>query len=222
MPEGQGWNPLRGVMDAYKAHAAKFKEGGEYGTRTGDQQAETAYQRATGAANEGGVGQSDPALEEISRSASTGRARQMSQDFDPADPESVKRMQQQLNRGGYTDKYGNALEEDGRMGELTTGAMRKMQGDRNPQERYQANSRLGTNDETIQDEESARLNLRGAAPVTQPGGDPVIANPDQIPPSSGGEDEGSFWSNIFGRGRETGGRGSGENRFGVGQGGRFR
>ena len=49
MEEKQRWNPLRGVMDAYKSHAAKFKEGGEYGQRTGDQQAERAYQDASGA-----------------------------------------------------------------------------------------------------------------------------------------------------------------------------
>ena len=101
--------------------------------KTGDEQAEIAYGDAESAANEGGVGAGNPAMEEISRSASTGRARQMSQDFDPADSDSVLRMQQMLNRGGYTDKYGNALEEDGRMGELTTSAMRRMQGDRNPE-----------------------------------------------------------------------------------------
>jgi hypothetical protein len=197
MEEKQRWNPLRGVMDAYKSHAAKFKEGGEYGQQTGDQQAERAYQDASGAANEGGVGQENPAMNEISRSASTGRARQMSQDFDASDPESVMRMQQQLNRGGYTDRYGNALEEDGKMGELTTGAMRKMQGDRNPEAAYEARGELGVSGD-LQNKESADLNLRGEAPVTEPD-----------------KKEMSFMDKIFGS------RGSGENRFGTPQGGRF-
>ena len=203
MEEKQRWNPLRGVMDAYKSHAAKFKEGGEYGQQTGDQQAERAYQDASGAANEGGVGQENPAMNEISRSASTGRARQMSQDFDASDPESVMRMQQQLNRGGYTDRYGNALEEDGKMGELTTGAMRKMQGDRNPEAAYEARGELGVSGD-LQNKESADLNLRGAAPVTEQ------------------EEGGSWWDNMFrGSGEQGGGRGDGGNRFGAGQGGRF-
>ena len=203
MEEKQRWNPLRGVMDAYKSHAAKFKEGGEYGQRTGDQQAERAYQDASGAANEGGVGMGSPNMNEISRSASTGRARQMSQDFDASDPESVMRMQQQLNRGGYTDRYGNALEEDGKMGELTTGAMRKMQGDRNPEAAYEARGELGVSGD-LQNKESADLNLRGAAPVTEQ------------------EEDGSWWDNMFrGSGEQGGGRGDGGNRFGAGQGGRF-
>ena len=183
---------------------------------TGDQQAERAFQDAQGAANEGGVGMGSPDMNNISRSASTGRARQMSQDFDASDPESVMRMQQMLNRGGYTDKYGNALEEDGKMGDLTTSAMRKMQGDRNPEAAFQARGRLGISGD-IQDPESARLNLRGAAPVTQSGGEPVISNPDIIPPSSKEKSGGGFmdWMKKFGS------RGSGTNRFGTGQGGRM-
>lgn len=167
---------------------------------TGDQQAERAFQDAQGAANEGGVGMGSPDMNNISRSASTGRARQMSQDFDPSDPESVMRMQQMLNRGGYTDGFGNALAEDGKMGDLTTTALRKMQGDRNPEMRYEANGMLGTDDESIQNEESARMNLRGAAPVTQDA-------PKKL----------SFMDKI----KKFGSRGSGTNRFGAGQGGRM-
>lgn len=193
-------------------------------TQSGDQQAERAYQDASGAANEGGVGMGSPNMNEISRSASTGRARQMSQDFDASDPESVMRMQQMLNRGGYTDRYGNALEEDGKMGALTTGAMRKMQGDRSPEEAYEARGELGVSGD-LQNQESARLNLRGAAPVTQSGGEPVISNPDMIPPSSGEKSGGGFmdWMKKMGmvKSVETGGRGSGTNRFGTPQGGRF-
>tara|TARA_R110000824_G_scaffold100727_2_gene239373 strand:+ start:766 stop:1470 length:705 start_codon:yes stop_codon:yes gene_type:complete len=225
MPGKEGWYPgkhIGGLFGKLKEHHAKFKEGGEYGLRTGDQQAEGAFQDASAAANEGGVGQENPALNEISRSASTGRARQMSQDFDASDPDSVLRMQQQLNRGGYTDRYGNALEEDGKMGELTTGAMRKMQGDRNPEAAYEARGQLGVSGD-LQNEESARLNLRGAAPVTQPGGQPVISNPDMIPPSSGEESGGRFtnWLQKMGLAKKMEPRGGGTNRFGTPQGGRF-
>ena len=212
MPGKEGWYPgkhIGGLFGKLKEHHAKFKEGGEYGLRTGDQQAEGAYQDASAAANEGGVGQENPALNEISRSASTGRARQMSQDFDASDHDSVLRMQQQLNRGGYTDRYGNALEEDGKMGELTTGAMRKMQGDRNPEAAYEARGQLGVSGD-LQDKESARLNLRGAAPVTQPG-------------SSEEESGGGFtnWLQRMGLAKKTEPRGGGTNRFGTPQGGRF-
>lgn len=180
--------------------------------QSGDQQAERAFQDAQGAANEGGVGMGSPDMNNISRSASTGRARQMSQDFDPSDPESVMRMQQMLNRGGYTDGFGNALKEDGKMGDLTTTALRKMQGDRNPEMRYEANGMLGTDDESIQNEESARMNLRGAAPVTQDA-------PKKL----------SFMDRMKKMGlikqvdspEKTSVRGSGTNRFGTGQGGRF-
>jgi hypothetical protein len=49
-------------------------------------------------------------------------------EFDPTSRESVLQMQEYLNRAGYTDKYGNQLEEDGMLGDLTTSAMRRMQG----------------------------------------------------------------------------------------------
>ena len=227
MADKKGWYPgkiLGGLIGKVKEHHGKFKEDGEYGLKSGDWQSQRAFEDASGAANEGGVGAGNPAMEEISRSASTGRARQMSQDFDPSDPDSVLRMQQMLNRGGYTDRYGNALEEDGKMGELTTGAMRKMQGDRNPEAAFEARGRLGIAGD-IQDAESARLNLRGAAPVTKPGGSPVISNPDMIPPSSGEKSGGGFmdWMKKMGmvKSVETGGRGGGTNRFGTPQGGRF-
>jgi len=184
-------------------------------TQSGDQQAERAYQDASGAANEGGVGMGSPNMNEISRSASTGRARQMSQDFDASDPESVMRMQQMLNRGGYTDRYGNALEEDGKMGALTTGAMRKMQGDRSPEEAYEARGELGVSGD-LQNQESARLNLRGAAPVTQSGGEPVISNSEKK--SGGGFVD---WMQRMGLAKKMETRGDGSNRFGTPQGGRF-
>ena len=179
--------------------------------KTGDEQAEIAYGDAETAANEGGVGAGNPAMEEISRSASTGRARQMSQDFDPTDSDSVLRMQQMLNRGGYTDKYGNALEEDGRMGELTTSAMRRMQGDRNPQAAFEARGRLGISGD-IQNPESARLNLRGMAPTTKPD-PPKMSFIDRMKKIGLIKEADSP--------EKTGGRGSGTNRFGTGQGGRM-
>jgi hypothetical protein len=47
--------------------------------------------------------------------------------FDPSDEESVLRMQQRLNKMGYTDDEGNALAEDSMFGEKTLRALRSFQ-----------------------------------------------------------------------------------------------
>ena len=174
--ERQGWYPgkhIKGLLGKIKEHGDKFKKGGEYGLKTGAQQAQMSFDAAQQAANEGGVGQGDPALEARSKATGTGEARRMSRgglgegQLDPSDNESVLQMQRLLNQGGYTDKYGNALKEDGMMGELTTGALRKMQADRSPETAYEARGSMGITGD-ISDEESARAHLRGAAPVRQP------------------------------------------------------
>jgi len=48
--------------------------------------------------------------------------------FDPSDKESVLRMQQRLNKMGYTDEEGNSLAEDSMFGEKTLMALRSFQG----------------------------------------------------------------------------------------------
>jgi len=171
MPEEQGWFPgkhLKGLLGKIKDHHAKFQTGGEYGMKTGAQQAEMAYDRASGAANEGGVGQGDPALEKISQAANRGQSWDFSRGFDPTNNESVLEMQRALNRAGFTDKYGNALAEDGMMGGLTESALRRAQADRTPESRYEARGSMGISGD-FTDPEMARLNLRGAAPVTDGG-----------------------------------------------------
>ena len=169
--EKQGWYPgknLKGLLGKIKDHHAKFQTGGEYGMKTGAQQAEMAYDRASGAANEGGVGQGDPALEKISQAANRGQSWDFSRGFDPTNNESVLEMQRALNRAGFTDKYGNALAEDGMMGGLTESALRRAQADRTPESRYEARGSMGISGD-FTDPEMARLNLRGAAPVTDGG-----------------------------------------------------
>jgi hypothetical protein len=47
--------------------------------------------------------------------------------FDPEDSESVLEMQRSLNAAGITDKFGKSLAEDGMMGEKTLSALRSMQ-----------------------------------------------------------------------------------------------
>ena len=47
--------------------------------------------------------------------------------FDPEDSDSVLEMQRSLNAAGIKDKYGEALAEDGMMGEKTLSALRSMQ-----------------------------------------------------------------------------------------------
>tara|TARA_R110000824_G_scaffold176022_3_gene354810 strand:- start:422 stop:1102 length:681 start_codon:yes stop_codon:yes gene_type:complete len=186
--ERQGWYPgkfAKGLLGKIKDHHAKFQEGGEYGTRTGAQQAQIAFDRAEGAANEGGVGQGDPALERISQAANMGQSMDFARDFDPANAESVREMQRNLNRAGYKDKYGNALDEDGKMGGLTESALRTAQADRTPESRYEARGSMGISGD-LADPEMARMNLRGAAPTTEPGGQPII----------GGESEGGWMQKL--------------------------
>ena len=185
MPEDQGWYPgkhIQGLLGKVKEHHAKFQEGGEYGLKTKAQQAGMAHQAAQQAANEGGVGQGDPALEKISQQANRGQSWGLSRDFDPTDNESVMQMQQTLNRAGFTDKYGNALKEDGLMGGLTESALRKAQADRTEEGRYEARGSMGIEGD-LANPERASQHLRGAAPVTDgsytgvpEGGEPAEQN----------------------------------------------
>jgi len=182
MPEEQGWYPgknIKGLLGKIRDHHAKFQEGGEYGLKTKAQQAGMAHQAAQQATNEGGVGQGNPALEGISQQANRGLAWDQSRDFDPTDNESVMQMQQALNRAGFTDKYGNALKEDGLMGGLTESALRKSQADRTEEGRYEARGSMGIEGD-LANPERASQHLRGAAPVTDgsytgvpEGGEPV-------------------------------------------------
>lgn len=53
-----------------------------------------------------------------------------SKTFDPADPGQVEKAQKMLNRLGYKDNEGEALQEDAQMGRKTEGAYRKWIEDR--------------------------------------------------------------------------------------------
>ena len=52
----------------------------------------------------------------------------MMEGFDPENAESVRQMQRALNQAGFTDEEGKSLSEDGRLGNKTEGALRRMQG----------------------------------------------------------------------------------------------
>ena len=119
----------KGLLGKLRDHSAKFEMGGEYGLKTPDQQADMAWGRARAMPD-------DDARAAISQNTARGAAQASSSQqgrggmpaFDPNDQGSVLQMQEYLNRAGYTDRDGNQLTEDGRLGELTTSAMRRMQG----------------------------------------------------------------------------------------------
>ena len=54
-------------------------------------------------------------------------ARSFAQNFDPSDAGSVSQMQEHLNASGYTDQDGNPLKVDGKMGDRTEFALRRLQ-----------------------------------------------------------------------------------------------
>jgi len=176
---------IQGFVEGQKGNWARARENEAAGRprnpwlKTPEEQAQMAYDRAETSANEGGVGQGDPGQEKISQQANRGLAWGQSRDFDPNDNESVMQMQQTLNRAGFTDKYGNALKEDGMMGALTESALRKSQADRTPEGRYEARGSMGIEGD-FTNPERASQHLRGAAPVTDgsytgvpEGGEPV-------------------------------------------------
>ena len=55
-------------------------------------------------------------------------ARDYARDFDVNSPESVRIMQDKLNKAGYTDYEGNPLNVDGVLGDKTLSALRNLQG----------------------------------------------------------------------------------------------
>ena len=170
MPEKQNW--LQGLLGNFvnqqKENWARGRERGNPWLKNEEEQAGMAYEAAQQAANEGGVGQGNPALEGISQQANRGLSWDMSRDFDPTNNESVLEMQRALNRAGFTDEYGNALKEDGMMGGRTEWALRKAQADRTPESRHQARGSMGVVGD-FTNPERASQNLRGAAPVTDGG-----------------------------------------------------
>ena len=128
MPEKQGWFPgkhIKGLLGKVKDYHTKQSESSRL--KTGAEQADMAFERAR-------ANPDNDALAAISQNTARGAGKSMSSGagemplFDPEDQGSVLQMQEYLNRAGYTDKHGNQLAEDGRLGELTTSAMRRMQG----------------------------------------------------------------------------------------------
>jgi hypothetical protein len=74
-------------------------------------------------------GEKSPEYNDMREGQFTNREdRNFARRFDPSDKESVLRMQQRLNKMGYTDDEGNALEEDSMFGEKTLRALRSFQG----------------------------------------------------------------------------------------------
>jgi len=127
MPEKQGWYPgkhIKGLLGKAKGHFDRQREATRL--KTPDEQTDIAFERARAMPDDDGRA----AISEITsrgaaRASTTGQGMP---EFDPTSRDSVLQMQEYLNRAGYTDKYGNQLEEDGMLGDLTTSAMRRMQG----------------------------------------------------------------------------------------------
>ena len=76
-----------------------------------------------------GRGERSPEYNDMSEGQFTNREdRNFARRFDPSDKDSVLQMQQRLNKMGYTDEEGNALELDGMFGAKTLSALRSFQG----------------------------------------------------------------------------------------------
>jgi len=128
--EKQGWYPgkhIKGLLGRVKEHASKFKEGGEYGPRTIEQQMQTAVDRRdavpTPDLDWGGK-------QDVASAAGAGYAQKASQSFDPSSNEEVLSMQRALNAAGIKGADGKPLEEDGILGANTERALRYSQGQR--------------------------------------------------------------------------------------------
>ena len=126
------WYPgkhIKGLLGKMKSHSDKFKVGGEYGLKTADQQSDMAFERARAMPdNDARAAIAQNTARGAAQASSSGQGAGEMPAFDPEDQGSVLQMQEYLNRAGYTDRDGNQLVEDGRLGELTTSAMRRMQG----------------------------------------------------------------------------------------------
>ena len=125
--EKQGWYPgkhIKGLLGRVKEHASKFKEGGEYGPRTIEQQMQTAVDRRdavpTPDLDWGGK-------QDVASAAGAGYAQKASQSFDPSSNEEVLSMQRALNAAGIKGADGKPLEEDGILGAYTERALRYSQ-----------------------------------------------------------------------------------------------
>ena len=127
MPEKQGWYPgkhVKGLLGKVKGHFDRQRETTRL--KTPDEQSDIAFERARAMPDDAGRAAVSQITSRGAARAST--AGQGMPEFDPTSRESVLQMQEYLNRAGYTDKHGNQLEEDGMLGDLTTSAMRRMQG----------------------------------------------------------------------------------------------
>ena len=131
-------NPFDEESRAKRAERRERAENfGWYGAKSPLEQAEMAGEatdRAYKNLDEDAAGRRKVALnaaEAVLRGASKGKTMDLGalrKGFDPSNAESVRQMQRMLNQAGFTDEYGNRLEEDGIFGSKTLGALRRMQG----------------------------------------------------------------------------------------------
>ena len=146
----------------------------------------------------------------IAKNTGFGLTQQMMRDFDPSDNEQVLQMQQAMNAAGIKGADGKALAEDGMLGPNTMRALRFAQGqgdemqDALPLREFgEPQGGVGPSYEGMYNEDSRDIEKREANPPSNP-----VMN----------------WLQRKGMVKKIdkqGVRGSGTNRFGTGQGGRF-
>ena len=138
----------------------------------------------------------------IAKNTGFGLTQSMMRDFDPSDNEQVLQMQKAMNAAGIKGADGKALTEDGMIGPNTMRALRFAQGQTDEMEMGPSNMFTEENRDTDKVENNPiDRSTRYNSSMRQ---EPQKYNPSQRQEAT-----------------RYGGRGSGTNRFGTPQGGRF-
>ena len=146
MADEQGWYPgkhIKGLLGKAKGFMDDRRERKAVQSRAEDATAAIEGFESQPDSGSDFVGPMSPFTEgrqDLMQRDSFRSLRDVMGNFDPQDKDSVMNMQRLLNSSGITDAQGNALTEDGMMGEKTLSALRGAQ-----QFRDQADEKLAVN-----------------------------------------------------------------------------